>query len=555
MTERVLRRGDVMVALVLTAVVLGPSLFRGGYVLRGDMVFVPDQPWKPAWLGLDGSVPRSVPMDAVVWALGTVLPGSIVQRLLLAGALLLLALGIARLLAALPAPARWAAMVLACWNPYVYERLAIGQWPFVLGCALLPWVLDAALRLRDREPGGGRAVAGWMVAAGVCAPSASLTAGLVLAGVLLTRPTRRAWGIGALALVGGSLPWAVPALLGPGLIAPSGQFAAFGARGESAAGVLPSVLSLGGIWKSSIVPAERGSAVVVAVAALVSIAALVELWRRRDRADGSGGLLIAGVAGVLVAWLPAWRPVRSALSSLADHVAAVGILRDSTRYEAPLVIAVAVGFGHLCARLVRRLDGSTATAAVWVLPLLPIALLPSLAFGLSGFLGTSAYPQSWYDARRLIGAAPSGTTVVLPWRGSYRGFAWTSGHAVLDPAPRFFPGEVVIDDRTYVGTRVLASEDPYLVRIGDALAAADPERGLADLGVRWVLVESGPGIAPARFSGGTVRLDAPGLRLVELGDVQRSGRGGAPAGWVIGGDFVAISQFLVACCRRRRKSG
>ena len=123
---------------------------------------------------------------------------------------------------------------------------------------------------QEQAPGG---INGWMVAAGVCAPSASLTAGLVLAGALLTRPTRRAWGIGAVALIGGSLPWAGPALLGPGLIAPSGQFAAFGARGESAVGVLPSVLSLGGIWKSSIVPPERGSVVVVAVAAFVSIAA------------------------------------------------------------------------------------------------------------------------------------------------------------------------------------------------------------------------------------------------------------------------------------------
>ncbi len=58
-------------------------LFSRGYVLRGDMVFVPDQPWKAGWLGLDGRVPRFVPGDAFVWLLGVALPGDLVQKLVL----------------------------------------------------------------------------------------------------------------------------------------------------------------------------------------------------------------------------------------------------------------------------------------------------------------------------------------------------------------------------------------------------------------------------------------------------------------------------------------
>ena len=67
MTERHERLCERLLALALAAGILGPTLFERGYTLRGDMVFVPDQPWKSAWLGLDGSVPRAVPMDAVVW--------------------------------------------------------------------------------------------------------------------------------------------------------------------------------------------------------------------------------------------------------------------------------------------------------------------------------------------------------------------------------------------------------------------------------------------------------------------------------------------------------
>ena len=550
------RWGDLLVSVALPVLILGPVLFRGGYLLRGDMVFVPGQPWKPAWLGLDGAVPRSVPMDAVVWALGKVMPGAAVQRFFLAGALVLLALGMARLLKELPAPARYAGMVLACWNPFVYERFAIGQWPCVLACAALPWLLVAAGRLRDGGATGGRSVAGWMIVLGVCAPSMGLVGALELACVLLTEPSRRALLIGVVSVVGANLPWIVPSLLRPGIIAPRDQFGVFGASAESGAGSLASVLSLGGIWKSSIVPSERSVAVIVVLGAILALLSLVELWRLSGRYAWCRGLVLAALVSLGIAWLPALGPVQSLLDDLVGRVPALAILRDSTRYLAPAVIAVAVGFGHLCARVMSRVAGPAGLAAAGALALLPVALLPSLALGLGGFLGTSTYPSAWFEARRVMaGSGESGTTVVLPWEGSYRGFTWTGEHAVLDPAPRFFPGDVVIDDRIRLGTRILGSEDPYLRKVGAALSEDDAATRLARIGVRWVLVESGPRTAVTPFEGGTVRFEAPGLRLVELGGVRHSVRTTPSRGWVLGADFVAISQILVACCRRWRISG
>ena len=45
------RRSDLGVAIAVAVLVLGPLLLRRGFVLRGDMVFVPRQPWKDTWLG------------------------------------------------------------------------------------------------------------------------------------------------------------------------------------------------------------------------------------------------------------------------------------------------------------------------------------------------------------------------------------------------------------------------------------------------------------------------------------------------------------------------
>ncbi|MGN6161706.1 MAG: hypothetical protein ACTHOG_08390, partial [Marmoricola sp.] len=117
--------------------------------------------------------------------------------------------------------------------------------------------------------------------------------------------------------------------------------------------------------------------------------------------------------------------------------------------------------------------------------------------------------------------------VVLPWRGSYRGFPWTDGHAVLDPAPRFFPGEVLVDDRIFLAQGVLASEDSYLRRVGAALSAPDRAQALRALGIRWLISENGS------------QLD-----LIDLGPPAPSHRRTPPAWLVLAADIAAAGEFF-----------
>ncbi len=129
-----------LVALVLVLVVLGPLFLSRGFALVGDMVFVPEQPWKDAWTGGDGGVPRAVPGDAVVSVLSAGVGGEFLQRLALAGVLVSAFLGMCRLTEPLPLVARLAGALCFTWNPYVHERLAIGHWALLCGYAALPWV-------------------------------------------------------------------------------------------------------------------------------------------------------------------------------------------------------------------------------------------------------------------------------------------------------------------------------------------------------------------------------------------------------------------------------
>ena len=132
--------------LVLGLLALGPGL-RRGFLLSYDMVFVPREPFTSAMFGLAGGAPRAVPSDFAVAVASRLLPADIVQKLVLLLIFVLACSGAAALLDREPALARLAAAVFYGWNPYVAERLIIGQWALLVGYAGLPWVLRAGLAL------------------------------------------------------------------------------------------------------------------------------------------------------------------------------------------------------------------------------------------------------------------------------------------------------------------------------------------------------------------------------------------------------------------------
>ena len=506
---------------MIAFLVLGPMLLSRGYVLRGDMVFVPDQPWKEAWLGLDGRVPRFVPGDAFLSAMGFVLPGDLVQKGVLLGAFMLGGLGAGRLVDRWSGVARAAAITLFLWNPWLLERLAIGQWGVVVGYLLMPWVALAAERVRDAQRRDWLEwcpLVMWLGLSAVFSPASGLVAlAIALAIVTFGGGPRRVVGVAALGLFM-NLPWILPAALhGGSLVAADGQFAGFAPRAESGLGIVASLVSFGGIWKSSVVPGERGSAVIVALSCALTIVALLGLplamRMERQRVLGLG---LVGLAALVMALATSAPAVDSMLDATASHIPALGLIRDSHRYLGPAVLALLPGMaaavGWAQGRALNRHGAMHVVALLLVVA--PVLCLPSLAWGMNGDLRPVAYPREWSQVRDEL---PSGRTVVLPWRGGYRGFVWNDRRAALDPAPRFFPGDVLIDDRSYLVEATIESEDPQLRGIGRALDSSDPAAALRRLGVRSVLREKGNGDHPPALAGGRVLHDGAGLTLTDLG--------------------------------------
>ncbi len=552
------RRADLAWSTLLTVVILGPLLLGSGFWLVGDMVFVPRQPWKPAWLGLDGSLPRAVPMDAVVSVLTQVVPGAVVQRVFLVSAFLLGGLGISRLAGERSWAARAAAVTVFVWNPWVHDHLQIGQWAILCGYLALPWVALAARRYRRDVRRGWAPVAVALVVSATCSPSSGVMAVVVVA-VLGLRRSWSSWSVLAAVSLVANLSWLVPSLLARSTtVSTAGVFDLFAPRAESSLGVLGSLLSMGGTWKTSIVAGERTSAVVVALACGVSAAALIGAWRLRRSARASevrrltvlatGSLVVAAVPGLGGAAAYAW---------LGEAVPALALLRDAQRFLAPAGLLLAVGLASAVAGVLThvRPGRESFVGVAGLLVVAPVLLLPSLAWGAGG-LERSTYPDDWDAVATLLADEAEGTTIVLPWSGSYRRFAWAGDRAVLDPAPRYLPGEVLIDDRTFVDGVEIGAEDPRVQRVHDALGLeleAQPD-ALRDLGVRWVLVEQDQGAAapPA----GRAAYAGDDLLLVDLGEVDArlvpavlASSHGGQAGLVISGHLWAFGLLGAALGR------
>lgn len=556
------RRGYLvgwLLPAVLAAVILGPLLLGRGYALIGDMVFVPDQPWSGRWLGLDGSVPRAVPTDAVTWLAGLLLPGDLVQKLILFALLLLAGAGAARLTADCSTWARAAAVVLAVWNPYVYERLAIGQWALLVGYAALPWVAHLALRVTAGERRAWGLLLVPLAAAAWTSPSGGVLAVLVLVAVVAPRLRELGWAVGAGLLV--NLPWIVPGVLNGGDLAPDPLgVEAFAARADTPWGVLASVLSLGGIWKESVTPFERSSglltlaALALTLLALTGLALLVRAAPRRY-----AGLLAVGVLGVVLALLPTVGPGRELTTWVVTSVPGGGLLRDSQKWIALLVPGLLLGLAHALDRV------AAWEPTRWVRPvaaLLPAVLLPSLAWGLFGKLAPHDYPSDWFEARAVLqeAGAADDRSVVLPF-GIYRRFDWNGGHAVLDPAWRFFPGEVITDDALSVEQGTVDGEDALAAAIRDA--ADDPARldqVLSEHGVRWVIVHLDEGRTDLALPPGRSLFAGERIAVLDRGASQQA-PATSPRRWLVALDAGVMVVTLAAISltilrgRVRRETG
>jgi hypothetical protein len=486
--------------LILAGVLLRP-VTGAGYLLAHDVVFTPNQPLNLSAIGLSGAATRAVPLDALVAAAGHVLGGAVLGRLALVIPLVGAGLGAARLLDGAGLPARLAAAGFAIWNPFVVERLALGQWALLWAYAGMPWLVRAV-----------RAGSWPLVALTLAAGAITPTGGLIVGAVAVATAAASRWHTGRVAALAAilQLPWVLPSVLSAAATTsdPAGV-AAFAARAEHPGGVLLTLLGGGGIWDVDVVPGSRAGALAWLGLAVLVAAAWYGVARLAALLGGRVLVALGTVAavGLLIACAPALPGGAAVMRAVTGHVPGGGLLRDSQKWILPLVALEAWLIGAATDRLARhaRTVAGLGFAIVLLALSAPLLLLPDAAATLKPTLSPVRYPADWQP---VIAAARGGDAVVLPFQ-AYRRFGWTRGLSTLDPAPRLLHTPVIASDQLAVSGHLLAGEDPRAARIAALLTETDWVAALAKAGVHWVVVEGQtPGTVP----------DLTGLVPVHVGD-------------------------------------
>lgn len=504
-------------SLGLALLLLGPAM-GPGYILTYDMVWVPDLSLGANALGLGSALPRAVPSDAVAAVLDELVPGMLLQKLVLLAALAAGGRGAAALVGP-GAVARLAAATFYVWNPFVVERLSMGHWPVLVGYGVLPWVLRAAAEWRGTGALPAR-LPMLLVLGSLSATTGLITA--IAASVGAAERAGRRWAVLVTLIGAANAPWVVSGLLHAGDATSSAAGADVFAP-SSREGLLPApvhFLTLGGIWNAeSVLPSRTG---VLAVGLTVLLAVLAT-WGLRRQWTLVPTLLrrslvvcwVTGMAGVIGMWA-----MPGVTGWLASTVPGGGLLRDGSRTLALAAPLTAVLAGRGVDALVRILPDTTSRAMISLgCVLAPLALMPDAALGLSGRLAAVDYPASYDRLVHDVSSLPPGDVVLLPFQ-SYRAPAWNDGgHPVLAPLGRYLPRPVVVEDQLVVDGRTLAGEDPRAAEIRDALAAPTPRERAIRLrasAVRLVVVEKLPSVETPEL-GGALVWQHGGLQVVDVG--------------------------------------
>jgi hypothetical protein len=193
--------------------------------------------------------------------------------------------------------------------------------------------------------------------------------------------------------------------------------------------------------------------------------------------------------------------------------------------------------------------------------LVPVALMPDAALGLSGRVAAVDYPEPYADLAAELRSLPPGDIVLLPFQ-SYRAPSWNNdSRPVLAPLGRYLPRRVVVEDRLVVDGRALAGEDPRAADVRRALEAPDERlrsAGLRDAGIRYGVVEQLPDVDVPDLEGDVIR-QLDGLTLIDLRPAAPEPA--APAAWVVvmalawGGWIGLLGVAVVRGVTGRRRPG
>ncbi len=418
-------------------------------------------------------------------------------------------MGIGRLVdtTAIGSQAGWIKVIVAeiffCVNPFVFDRLYVGQIGILFGYAILPFGVRALIEARDGGWGEWLRVGLWWVVLISCAPHFVWIFALPVAvvGLMNLLQRRVVLGVGLSALVAflaTSYVLVAGGIGGVGLRIGLKNLEAFRTMSDPQMGLVVNVAGLYGFWRLGPTLAKQvitGWPILLLLLLLVVGYGYVHSYRR---AKGSSLdrqmvvlLVVVGVGGAILAmgsqgpfgWLFTWMYL---------HVPYFNIMREPEKFSMLLALSYAIGLGWGVEALYENAQGRAAKISVLVVALVVIlAYEPLLFLGLGGQIKTSHYPSSWYVANRLMGTG-GGRVLAFPWH-QYLSYPFTQNRVVANLSPGFFSRPVISGDNVQlpnIPTSATSRESRFIqYAIDNGSQTHYFGSLLTPLGVKYVVLE------------------------------------------------------------------
>ncbi len=436
---------------LLAALAVTFPWFSRGQIFLLDMVYGPHMQLSD-YIG-DG-LPAHWPLVLLQYGLNQLLPIGIIQALLLTAVLWLIGWAGFQLARRWFSPP-WSLLVglLLLFNPYVFERLAAGQWLVLLGFGLFPLAIKMSANLLDAP--SFRHSLRWIVLMALY-PMASLhwwyISILTLSRVLIAHhwpkpslrhlfPVRVNWlSVSKQAVF--TVAWAITTLLAnsPWLLTATSNASSFS---KISINQLPAFTAPGngwevawravqgyGFWQTDyLMPLDIWPWWWIGgVTTLLFSCVGLYWWLKQDMFWSISLALAALVSLVTVTVASTWPD--AAISILSRVPGAAG-LRDTTKLigVVSMFLTLSSVFG---ARWIAGFIGHNAIFKAWpfrskieavllslVLVIAPITIVPFMVGGLGSQVRPSQYPVDWAQANRLIQQQP-GVVLALPWQAYIR---------------------------------------------------------------------------------------------------------------------------------------
>ena len=397
-----------------------------------------------------------------------------------------------------------AAMVAATLfvvNPFVYDRVLMGQLVLLLAYALLPFTLRSLIDLVN--VGSRSSLLSSLAWTGLIAlvdlHIGGMSLLLLLLAILMSPSAPLAKLMRCLAVVGVLIAlnfyWLIPAsLANESARLGAGDLIAYAPRPRSAR-ILAHVLLLHGAWRTEFTSPLASSPVLFLGAFLPLLAsACVGLFASLTMARHSRLAKLLGMSALIsiVLAMGTSFPATSWFTQLLfDHVPGYGIFREPQKWVALLAFSYAIlaafGVDKICGEVHGRAPRFASLVAIGVL--LPIAATSTMWWGFDGQLQTSEFPDDWAKANEIT-RSQSGRLLFLPWN-LYQPLPFAGNRSIASPAERFFDMPVLVSGDAALGvsgsTAALDPRDLYVTQLLNRRGRIHAFGHLvAPLGVRFV---------------------------------------------------------------------